>query len=1320
MGLLPLRATLLLVLLGTLAPVVSAQADFSIGVSPSSQTVWQAWTVNSLVTITPLNGFSGTVGFTTSGLPAGATASFNPATVSSSGVTTMTISAGPGVPTGSYGITVTGTSGSLSHNAGVSLSVVVPPPISYTYDAAGRLTSVTDQLGSSAVYNYDAVGNVLSISRQNAGTVTISAFSPASGPVGTVVTILGSGFSATLNQNSVQFNGVAATVTAASNALLTAIVPSGATTGLITVSVSGGMPATSSSSFTVTSTPGAPTITSVTPSIVTQGVGITVAGTNFSTNLASNTVTVAATPLPVQGATTSSISTSAPVVSGSGHVSVQTPYGTATSTDDLFFVPSPYTEASVALAARATLGTPVTTTFSSTKTLAILIFDATQGQKARLLFNASQNPTAAVYDPTGAVLLPDTFVANHGSAAIDTPTFGSNGTYTVYIKGTTSAQGKVSFTLVNPAPAGDFSLSAVPEFYQNYPTGPAFTVFVNAGTGLSGSVQLSASGLPGCATPAFNPTSRSTSGGSRLSFTLTGCAAGSYTFTVTGTVGALSRSINVTLNVNPLPAGWSEGNINNTGYAEYSGGTFTVNGGPGPYNPNDVSHFVYQTLNGDGSIVARIVSNYTAPDNPQQAFGGVMIRENLTTGSSAKLMNLRLASQAGAQLLWEPPTGNGGTSSLILPGISAPYWLKISRQGNTFLAFMAPDGSNWTQVSSATTISMASSVLIGLTAANTNQGTVAQVVFDNVTITSSPDFSNTVTPSSQSVVPGGTANYTESIGALSGFTGTVTFAASGLPSGTTATFTPSSVSGSGTSTLAVVTTGSTPFGSYPLIITATSGSLAHVTNVTLTVASADFSISASPSSRTINVNGNTTYTLTVSALNGFANTVNLSIAGVPTGASATVNPTSVTGSGTATVSVTAGADTPQRTYQLTFVGTSGSLIHLANANLVVTPADFSMSLNTGWMLFPAAGGQASRTLTLTPANAFTKTVTLSATGLPPGTTAAFNPPTVTTSGTSTVTITTPAGLAPGLLTANIVGTVIDTQLGNPSHFIPISLITQPDGTLPSPWVNQDIGSVGITGSSGYSNGAFTVQASGLGITGTSDQFQFLNQPFTGDGTIIARLVSLQNPTGNSRVGVMIRETLAANSAHALMGFQGLPDSGNNRATNFFTRPSTGATTTSSNGTNNPTTPVWFKLTRQGSTFTGWYSTDGFSWTQQSAGWTATIPMASAVYIGIAVGDDNNNAVKTAVFDNVTVTGAAVMPTFNPAPGSYSSSVTISISTVTPGASIRYTLDGSTPTSSSGTLYSGSITVNTTTTIKAIAYKTGMTDSGVASATYTIP
>ena len=77
------------------------------------------------------------------------------------------------------------------------------------------------------------------------------------------------------------------------------------------------------------------------------------------------------------------------------------------------------------------------------------------------------------------------------------------------------------------------------------------------------------------------------------------------------------------------------------------------------------------------------------------------------------------------------------------------------------------------------------------------------------------------------------------------------------------------------------------------------------------------------------------------------------------------------------------------------------------------------------------------------------------------------------------------------------------------------------------------------------------------------------------------------------------------------------------------------------------------------------------------------------------------------------------PAFSPGGGTYSTGQTVTISTTSPGASIRYTTDGSTPTATNGTLYSGAVTIGSTTTLKAVSFRTGWTTSPVATATYTI-
>ena len=131
------------------------------------------------------------------------------------------------------------------------------------YDEVGRLVAVIDVAGEAAVYRYDAVGNLLSISRYSAAVVSLIEFTPKRGMVGTGVTIYGTGFSTTANQNTVTFNGVAATVTSATATRIVTTVPAGATTGPITVTAPGGN-ATSSVSFVVGET-GAPTIRALLP-----------------------------------------------------------------------------------------------------------------------------------------------------------------------------------------------------------------------------------------------------------------------------------------------------------------------------------------------------------------------------------------------------------------------------------------------------------------------------------------------------------------------------------------------------------------------------------------------------------------------------------------------------------------------------------------------------------------------------------------------------------------------------------------------------------------------------------------------------------------------------------------------------------------------------------------------------------------------------------------------------------------------------------------------------------------------------------------------
>ncbi|MEK3884666.1 glycosyl hydrolase family 28-related protein [Paenibacillus sp. PL2-23] len=185
----------------------------------------------------------------------------------------------------------------------------------------------------------------------------------------------------------------------------------------------------------------------------------------------------------------------------------------------------------------------------------------------------------------------------------------------------------------------------------------------------------------------------------------------------------------------------------------------------------------------------------------------------------------------------------------------------------------------------------------------------------------------------------------------------------------------------------------------------------------------------------------------------------------------------------------------------------------------------------------------------------------------------------------------------------------------------------PPAGLPSPWLQTDIGSVGIAGDAEYASGVFTVYGSGSDIWGTGDQFHYVYRTLYGDGEIVARVSSVENTDSNAKAGVMIRDSLDANAKHALMNIT--PGS----QTQFLRRTSTGGTTSYTLG-NSQSAPHWVRLVRSGSTFTAYESADGSSWTQVGSN---TISMGTNIYIGLVVLSKNNGQLNESAFEQVTVT-----------------------------------------------------------------------------------
>jgi hypothetical protein len=202
------------------------------------------------------------------------------------------------------------------------------------------------------------------------------------------------------------------------------------------------------------------------------------------------------------------------------------------------------------------------------------------------------------------------------------------------------------------------------------------------------------------------------------------------------------------------------------------------------------------------------------------------------------------------------------------------------------------------------------------------------------TVTVQPDFSLSALPSSRTIARGGSTTYTATVTATSGFSGTVSLNVAGLPAGASALFSPLSIPTSGSSTLSVSTSSTTPPGSYPLTVTATSGTLTHTAGITLVV-TADFAVSVAPASATVARGSSVNYTVTIASGGSFKGTVNLSVSGQPRHTSASFNPASITTSGSSALTISTDRKTPAGTVNLTVSATSGSLKHSQQVALTI-------------------------------------------------------------------------------------------------------------------------------------------------------------------------------------------------------------------------------------------------------------------------------------------------------------------------------------------------------------------------------------------------
>jgi hypothetical protein len=183
---------------------------------------------------------------------------------------------------------------------------------------------------------------------------------------------------------------------------------------------------------------------------------------------------------------------------------------------------------------------------------------------------------------------------------------------------------------------------------------------------------------------------------------------------------------------------------------------------------------------------------------------------------------------------------------------------------------------------------------------------------------------------------------------------------------------------------------------------------------------------------------------------------------------------------------------------------------------------------------------------------------------------------------------------------------------------------------PAVWHSSDVGSEVLPGLARYSAGTFIVDGAGADIWDTSDHFRFTYQRVAGDVDLVAHVSSVANVNQWAKAGLMLRESLAPEAAHASVFMT--PAKG----VAFQRRLSAALPTVSTSG-GADSVPGWVKLERRGAVITSLFSADGSLWRVVGA---EILPLPFTLYAGLAVTSHDASAYTQARFDSVRVATAS--------------------------------------------------------------------------------
>ncbi len=989
----------------TLTVTAQQQPNFSLSASPASLSVQQGNHGSSTITSTVSGGFDAAISLSATGMPSGVTVGFNPQTIPApgSGNSAMTITVAASTPVGNYPIIVAGNGGGVQQNTTVTLTVTSSGggggwrqgfdfrnTLSFVTDPPGDLgvlpTNLYPTQGNGVTYGWVNTSVIYGRDRiatqdprlaginyaMNGAPATFKVELPSAGAYNLSLALGDAGYQSCWVQCQIQFfdgTTLLATVTKGSD---------------------------SQNYFDDARANNWSAVAWPSSNLQQQ---VTLAGTLLTVVVGTTQNTGDDTPLAFLGVAQVSSAPNFALSASPASLSVQQ-------------------------------GNQGSSTITST---------ISGGFNGAISLSASGMPSG-----TTVSFNPATIAAPGSGTSAMTITVGAStpvGTYPITVTGSggglqRSTTVTLTVTLAQQQP--NFALSASPASLSiaqgNYANS---TITSTISGGFNAAIGLSASGMPSGTTVSFNPETIPAPGSGTSVLTITVGAStptGTYPITVSGSGGGLQRNTTVTLTVTAAGNGWQHGfDFRNTAsfVSDPAGDVGVLPTTAYPTNNNGLTYGWVNThlVNGRDRI---------ATQDPRLA--GVNFAYNGTPATfnvglpSAGTYTLSLAmGDAGYEACWvdcQIQFKDGSTVlATIAKGLTEQNFFDDA-EGNNWSAANWPSDNLTQQVTLSGTVL---TVVVGTTHVTGDDTPIAFLGVAQVG-SGSPNFSVSASPASLSIQQGNQGSSTITSAISGGFNGAISLSASGMPSGATVSFNPSIIPapGSGTSSMTLTVGSSTPVGTYPITITGNGGGLQRTTTVTLTVtAAANFALSATPSSLTVQQGNQGSSTISSTISGGFNSAISLSASGVPAGTTVSFSPQTIPapGSGSSSMTLSVGASTAAGTYPITITGNGGGLQRTATVTLTVT-SDPSFTLSAApSSLTVQQGNQGSSTITSTLVGGFNGAISLSASGVPSGTTVTFNPQTIPApgSGNSAMTISVGGSTPTGNYTITVTGTSGSTQ-----------------------------------------------------------------------------------------------------------------------------------------------------------------------------------------------------------------------------------------------------------------------------------------------------